>query len=539
MNTLTMIKRLLKLSSPFKMRMILAITLGVLGFLCAIGVSVCAVYELALIMQGGFSGYLLFLMIFLGIFRGVLRYGEQYSNHYIAFSILAHIRHIVFEKMRELSPAAFMNEKKGDIIASVTGDVETLEVFFAHTISPVCIAFFVELIVLIWLANINIIFMLVALIAYSLVGIILPLVYYKKMKDNGDEYRSRLANFNVYLYDVLEGMFDIVSTKRSDDVHDAISMQTIELQKRNHKTTNESSVMKSNVDVVIYGAALAVILLGFKLGLGIDTIIAYIIIVSTFGPVSALAQLPFNLQMTFASANRLFKMLDEKPLVKEKEDAHDFSFDHMTFDHVFFKYGEDDVLKDVSFTLKKNEVIGIKGASGNGKSTILKLMLHMYDANGITINDEDIRNLKISSLYKNMALFSQSVYVFHDTIRSNLKIAKEDASDEEIWEALEKASIADFVRNLKDGLNTVLSNENEVTSLGEKQRLGLARIFLSDAHVILLDEPTSNIDAYNEQVILESLKKEKDHYTMVIVSHKDSTLAICDHIYNLENGILA
>lgn len=538
-NFMKMISRLLQLASPFKLQMIAAISLGILGYLSAISVSIIAVYSLSELLTGSMHFMLLGLMIFLGIFRGVLRYGEQYANHYIAFSILAHIRHIVFAKMRELSPAKLQDTNKGDIISTITADIETLEVFFAHTISPVAIAVIVNGILTVLMFSIKPVFGITALCFYLLVGGVLPYVYYNRVKQSGKEYRQGMSVFTVLMYDILEGMFDIVSTNRTSMIHDTVFRKSEALQAKNRNTIIKSAASKSTVDSVILIAGLCILILGFYHSTMIETMIAFVIMISSFGPVVALAQLPFNLQMTFASAERLFKILDEEKLVEEMQDASNFDFESIELNNVSFSYdGNIEVLKNVSMNIRKNEIIGIKGGSGNGKSTILKLLLRMYDAEGVSYNGKDIKDYKISSIYDNVALFSQSTYVFHKSIRDNLKIANPEANDEDLWEALRKASAYEFVSSLPNGLDTILDNENEVTSLGEKQRLGLARIFLSKAKVILLDEPTSNIDAVNEAVILKSLKQSRNDYTMIIVSHKDTTLSIADKVYTLKDGVL-
>lgn len=536
----TVIKRLLSLSSPFKWQMVMAVTLGILGYLSAIGVSICAIYILSELMNGNMPFALLFFMIFLGIFRGVLRYGEQYANHYIAFSILAHIRHIVFMKMRELSPAKLQTSEKGDIISAITSDIETLEVFFAHTISPVSIAVIVNVLMCIILYQLHPLFAVVGAFFYLIVGVVLPYIFYKRVKENGTSYRKGMSSFTVYMYDILEGMFDVVATGREQITEQNVYKQSESLQSRNRLTIQESMKSKAVVDNVILIAGIVMLLTGYTLEANKETMIAFVIILSTFGPVVALAQLPFNLQMTFASAERLFRILDEKSDIHEVDDPKHFEFETASLQHVSFAYSDGiEVLHDVSMEIHKNEIIGIKGASGNGKSTILKLLLRMYDTEGVYYNGRDIKEYSLSSIYDNVALFSQSTYVFHKSIRDNLKIAAPNATDEEIWEALRLASAYDFVKALPMKLDTILDNTNEVTSLGEKQRLGLARIFLSKAKVILLDEPTSNIDALNEAVIMNSLRQVKNKYTMVIVSHRDTTLSIADRIYTLEKGVLS
>lgn len=539
--------KLLKLVKSFLLIIILAVINGIIGNLSAILISVFASFALikALGYEVAMSYELIIsLMIVFGIIRGALRYFEQYSNHFIAFKILARIRHIIFEKIRELSPTFLDRHESGDVISQITSDVETLEVFYAHTISPVMIALFVNGGLVIFISiYINIYTGLIFLFSYLLVGVILPLIYYNLSKKTGRKYRKELASFNSYFLDTIQGSKDLNLTNNQEVASEECLKNTSSLQKLNVKNVEKQTIVRGIVDFTIVFMAIILILFGLLMTkYGLDSrliIVAVITLLSSFGPITALANLPSNLNQTFASANRLFTLLNEKPLVNEIKNKNDFEFDTLTLKNISFKYEEKNILNNINLEVKKGDFIGILGPSGAGKSTILKLILGFYNYEGeIYFNDLNKNEINTSSLYDNVKMFSQSTYLFNDTIRNNMLIAKKDATDEEIIEALKKASIDEFVLSLDNKLDEVINENSTNISLGQKQRLGLARVFLVKPKLLLLDEATSNIDAINEGIILSSLKKEKENMTVIMISHKLSTLKIADTLYELNNGEL-
>lgn len=547
MKRLKLIARLLKLVSEFKKIILLAVINGIIGHFCAIGISIFI--SLAIVKYLGYNiaisyFWLFFIAISLGVLRGVLRYFEQYSNHYIAFKILHCIRHIIFEKLRQLGIINIEQRQKGDLSSQVTSDVETLEVFYAHTISPVLIALFVNGGISIFLSIfVNIYLGIAVFLIYIIIGVILPLILYKSSHRSGAIYREDLAAFNSFYLDSIAGRRDILYNQRQSDFIQNEHDITLKLQKHLVKNVKLVANTKGLVNLMIFIGCAFLLMISYFLTFN-NLLNPYLVIVlvitylSSFAPITALANLPSNLNQTFASAKRLFNLLDEKVVIDNAtKEINDFN--SLQLKNVNFSYTTKPILKDINLSLKKGDFIAIKGPSGIGKSTILKLLMKFYSYNGsIKLNDLELSDITKESLYKSVTIFNQTTYLFNDTIRNNLLIANEDATDSDMFKALEKASLSDFILNLKDGLDTVIKEDSDNISLGEKQRLGLARVFLRKPKLLLLDEPTSNIDALNESIILNSLKKHQDDMTIILISHKESSLKIANKIYSLKDGVL-
>lgn len=435
-------------------------------------------------------------------------------------------------------------KNKGDLVSLLQGDIETLEVFYAHTITPFLIAFITSLIMVIVISLLSSIYLgLIALGTYLIIGLLIPLIFYKFNKNSGRSYRKKLSQFEEFYLDSIYGGYEIISQNKNDVFVNDVKNKTKELIKLNKDLDNKNTIFTNIMNLLIVLLNLIIIFVGYILyqrGI-IDSyyiIIAYVVLTSSFGPVLALANLPNNLSQTFASANRVLDIIDVKPVIKDGNKELDYS--SLTIKDAYFNYGNKAILKGVNLEIKQNEIIGIYGPSGIGKSTILKLIMHFYelDKGSILLNDEDIKEYSLNSLYKNINLFSQTTYLFQDTIKNNLLIAKKDATMEELVEACKNASIYDYIMSLKDGFDTKISDLKNNISEGEKQRLGLARVFLRNPKLLLLDEATSNIDAINEGIILKSLKKYKEKMAIIIISHRKSTLNICDNIYELKEGKL-
>lgn len=547
MKRLKLIARLLKLVSGFKKIILIAVINGIIGHFCAIGISIFI--SLAIVKYLGYNMaisyfWLFFIAISLGVLRGVLRYFEQYSNHYIAFKILHCIRHIIFEKLRQLGIINIEQRQKGDLSSQVTSDVETLEVFYAHTISPVLIALFVNGGISIFLSIfVNIYLGIAVFLIYIIIGVILPLILYKSSHRSGAIYREDLAAFNSFYLDSIAGRRDILYNQRQSDFIQNEHDITLKLQKHLVKNAKLVANTKGLVNLMIFIGCAFLLMISYFLTFN-NLLNPYLVIVlvitylSSFAPITALANLPSNLNQTFASAKRLFNLLDEKVVIDNAtKEVNDFN--SLQLKNVNFSYTAKPILKDINLSLKKGDFIAIKGPSGIGKSTILKLLMKFYPYNGsIKVNDLELSDITKESLYKSVTIFNQTTYLFNDTIRNNLLIANEDATDSDMLKALEKASLSGFILNLKDGLDTVIKEDSDNISLGEKQRLGLARVFLRKPKLLLLDEPTSNIDALNESIILNSLKKHQDDMTIILISHKESSLKIANKIYSLKDGVL-
>ena len=528
--------------------MILAVINGSLGFVAAMGVTICGAVGVAKALGETIAlsySAIIGLAIGCGVIRGVLRYLEQYSNHYIAFNLLAVIRDKIFGALRRLCPAKLESKEKGSIIAMITSDIETLEVFYAHTISPICIAIVVSLSVLIFVGCISSWYLaLVAALGYILIGIIVPFISSGRMKASGVHYRAEFASFNAYFLDSIKGVKDIV-------LNGAGEQRREEVDRRSDVLLKETKVLKRDIahssaftELAVSAAILATLAVGIVLVyhdmLTVGWMIVGVVTVfGSFGPVIAISALPGNLTQTFASGDRVLNLLAEEPVVEPVKNGEKFDFDHLDVSHLDFSYdGQTQILKDITMHAKKGEIIGIVGESGCGKSTFLKLLLRFWqkDRGEIDYNGTDIDKIDSDSLLDNVTMVSQTTYLFEETIAENLRIAKQDATQAELEDACRKASVHDFIMTLPQGYETPVVALGDNLSAGEKQRIGLARAFLRGSELILLDEPTSNVDSINEGIILKALKEQKSKKSIILVSHRESTMAIADRVYRVEGG---
>ena len=530
--------------------MILAVINGSVGFVCAMGVTVFGAVGVAKALGEAIAlsyGWIIGLTIGCGVLRGLLRYFEQYSNHYIAFRLLAVLRDKIFGALRVLCPAKLESKQKGSIIAMITSDIETLEVFYAHTISPICIAVLVSTAVFLFVGFVSSWYLaLVALAGFLTIGIVVPLISSGKLKESGVKYRAEFASFSAYFLDSIKGIKDIVLNNAGEEREKEVNRRSDgllkETKKMKHNITCAGSAIELMVSVFVLITLAVGILLVKKdmLPLG-RMIIGMVTVFSSFGPVIAVGSLPGNLTQTFASGDRVLNLLAEKPAVEEVKNGKDFDYENLDVKDLSFSYdGQTEVLKDIKMHAEKGEIIGIVGESGCGKSTFLKLLLRFWERSGGEINydDIDIDKINTDSLLKNVTMVSQSTYLFEETIEDNLRIAKPDATPEEIENACKMASIHDFIMTLPDGYKTQVGALGDNLSAGEKQRIGLARAFLRGSELILLDEPTSNVDSINEGIILKALKEQKNKKSIILVSHRESTMAIADRIYKVDCGVM-
>ena len=537
--------KLVGLVKPLTSYMILAIVMGLIGHLMATMITVFGVYALLHLL--GFEIFLtlqqLFLMmIIFAMFRGILRYGEQACNHFIAFRLLALIRDRVFSALRILCPAKLEGKDKGDLISVMTTDIELLEVFYAHTISPIIIAFLFSLIMVIYISSFHILLGLIAIFAYVVIGVFIPYITAYMGGDDGMRFRHQSGELSSFILDSLRGLFEIVQYNQGQQCLDIMNQKTDELLKDEERMKKEFGYNQAFIQATILIFDLAMFVLSAYLYMQdqisfVGVMIPTVALMSSFGPVISLANLGSTLQNTLASGNRVLDILEEKPIVNEIENQEDVSFDGMQVEHVSFGY-EQPVLQDISLDISQGSMIGIVGKSGSGKSTLLKLMMRFWEVQkgNISISHTNINHINTSSLRNIESYVTQQTHLFHDSIKENLKIAKLDATDEEIITACQKASIHDFIMSLPQGYDTPVGELGDMLSGGERQRIGLARSFLHDADLLLLDEPTSNLDSLNEAIILKSLKEEKANKTVVLVSHRESTMRIVDQSYSVENG---
>lgn len=543
--------RLILLLGRLSAVMVLAVLNGTFGFLCAMGVTLSGAAGIAKVLGEPIPltySALAVLAVSCGVARGLLRYGEQYTNHYIAFRLLAVLRDKIFGALRQLCPAKLESRQKGAIIAMITADIETLEVFYAHTISPICIAVlvsggvaaFVWWVAGPWLA-------LTAVVGYLVIGILAPVISSGRLKPAGVRYRAAFSDFNAFFLDSIRGIRDIV-------LHNAGEVRRAEVRRRSGELLEETKKMKHETTRAAAGTELMVSLfLLLSLAVGIllvaqeqlspgRMILGVTAVFGSFGPVLAISALPGNLTQTFAAGDRVLDLLAESPAVRPVENGVCLEpVQTLRVEDLGFGYdSERPILSGVSLHACRGEIVGIVGPSGCGKSTLLKLLLRFWQKDGGTIayNGADIDTIDTGSLLDQITMVSQTTYLFDETIEENLRIARPDATREEIETACRMASVHDLILTLPDGYQTRVGTLGDNLSAGEKQRIGLARAFLRGSSVILLDEPTSNVDSINEGIILRALKEQKQDKCILLVSHRESTMAIADRVYRVEGGVL-
>lgn len=547
-NGLKVMYKLIGLVLPLVHVMIAAITMGVIGFLTAIFIIVLGGVGLLNIL--GFATALSLKQVIIGIvicavLRGILRYAEQGSNHYIAFKLLALIRHKVFIKLRKLAPAKLEGKDKGNLISIITTDTELLEVFYAHTISPIIIAFITSVIMTIFIGSYNIFLGAIALVAYFIVGVIIPVWSSNQGDETGQQYRDELGDLNFYFLSSIRGINDIIQYGVGKERLDEINRRTDELETKQKFLLKQEGSNRAVTDTAILLCSMVMLFAGcilYNKG-QVDftqVIIPLIALMSSFGPVVAISNLSNNLFHTIAAGNRVLDLLEEEPAVEEVSGKETVEFADMKLENVSFAYDDEVILEDFNMEIKKNTIIGIYGKSGCGKSTLLKLLMRFWEVNNgaITIGGKNINEINTSDLRKMQSFVTQDTYLFNDTIANNIGIAKENATMEEIIAAAKKASIHDFIMSLPKGYDSKVGELGGNLSGGEKQRIGIARAFLHDAPMILLDEPTSNLDSLNEGIILKSLMESKENKTIIIVSHRKSTMNIADVVLDVEKNSL-
>ena len=536
---------LIGMVKPLLGLMALAVLMGCVGNLAATFLTVFGGYGLmsAAGLYDGQPFYMIAsaLIIFAG-FRGILRYAEQSCNHYIAFKLLARIRHKVFASLRRLAPAKLDGTGKGNLISIITSDIELLEVFYAHTISPAAIAVITSVFMTIFIGLQHPAAGALALVSYVAVGGVIPLLNGKKGKESGQKYRDSFGELNTAVLDNLYGLEELLQYGQTGKRMEKMAEQTEELEKTSKGLKKDENVQRISTDTVILAAGILMLVLCGVLNRGGEMefhqgVIAVIAMMSSFGPTAALSALSNNLNHTLASGNRVLNILEEKPAVEDVIAGAELEEGAVGCRDISFRYQEeqDGVLENFNADFEPGKIHGIFGKSGCGKSTLLKLMMRFYetDQGKITYGTENVNNIRTDSLRCGMSYVTQETFLFHDTIENNIKIADENATRQEVEEAAKKASIHEFIMSLPHGYDSRLTELGDCISGGEKQRIGIARAFLHKSRMILLDEPTSNIDSLNEGIILKSLKKEKEGKTILLVSHRKSTMGIADKVVQM------
>ena len=564
---------LIGLVKPLLHIMLAAIILGTLGYLCAIFLTILAGQVIVHGLLTGAAGiivpvdnmWLAFIpvktiitvMIVIAVLRGILHYAEQYCNHFIAFKLLAIIRHKVFASLRKLCPAKLEGRDKGNLISIITTDIELLEVFYAHTISPIAIATLTSMVMVIFIGRYHWLAGMLALAAYLIVGVAIPMWNGKRGSQKGMEFRTSFGELNSFVLDSLRGLDETIQYGQGEKRKEQMSERSKNLAGIQKSLSKMEGSQRSFTNMVIllasFGMLALTIWLYDKGAIGFEGILTCTIaMMGSFGPVVALSSLSNNLNQTLASGERVLSLLEETPLVEEisgdvetsanqgmnsKESAN-HAFAGAEAENVTFAYGEEVILDNYSLKLQPGKITGIHGASGSGKSTLLKLLMRFWDVQGgsMSVDGTDVRKIPTRHLRDMESYVTQETHLFHDSIANNIEIAKPGASREEIMEAAKKASIHDFIMTLPKEYDTEVGELGDTLSGGEKQRIGIARAFLHECPLILLDEPTSNLDSLNEGIILKSLKESARKKTVVLVSHRVSTMNVADVVYEMENG---
>ena len=538
--------RLIGLVKPLTGFMLLAILTGLIGHLCAAFLTIFGGFAVLEVLEldTPFSLSLLFAcMAIFALLRGLLRYAEQACNHFIAFKLLALLRDKVFRALRRLCPAKLEGRDKGDLISVITSDIELLEVFYAHTISPAAIAFLFTVIMSLFIGSFHWLLGLIALAAYLTVGVVIPLAASKISGDAGIRFRTKSGGLSGFVLDSLRGLSETLQYGQGEKRLDEMNRRTEELAKDEEKLKRISGRNTAATNTVVLVFDLVMLFVSAMLcqrgAVGFEgVLIPTLALFSSFGPVIALAALGSTLQNTFAAGNRVLDILDETPAAADITGKPEIAFTGAEAEHVTFSYGKETILSDISLEIPKGSVVGIAGRSGSGKSTLLKLFMRFWKVQhgSVMLSGKKVEDVNTGNLRDLESFVTQETHLFRDSIANNLRIAKLDADDEEIQAACKKAAVHDFIMSLPKGYDTPVGELGDTLSGGERQRLGLARAFLHDAPFLLLDEPTSNLDSLNEAVILKSLREEREGKTVVLVSHRLSTMRIADKVYSVEHG---
>ena len=531
-------KKLIGLVRPLSGYMILAVTMGLVGHLCATFITVFGGFAIVAVLKGAATAAIFGTVAVFALVRGGLRYAEQACNHFIAFKLLALIRDKVFGALRRLCPAKLEGKDKGDLISVITSDIELLEVFYAHTISPICIAFLFTVVMVCFIGSYHPALGLLALAAYGTVGILIPLLTAKLSGDSAMRFRTKSGKLSAYVLDSLRGLPETIQYGQGQARMDAMNAQTDAIAKEGEqmKRTEGRNTAVTGTVILMFDLAMlfaSAALLDFE-----GCLITTLAMMSSFGPVTALAALGATLQSTLAAGNRVLDILEEHPVAEDITGKEPISFHGAAANHVTFAYDNETILNDFSIDVPEGKVTGIIGRSGSGKSTLLKLLMRFWKVQEgtVAVSGRSVEEINTENLRQMESFVTQQTHLFHDSIRNNLRIAKQNATDEELIAACKKASVHDFIMGLPKGYDTEVGELGDTLSGGERQRLGLARAFLHDAPFLLLDEPTSNLDSLNEAVILRALHKGCREKTVVLVSHRKSTMGIADKVYSVEQG---
>lgn len=532
---------LLSFVKPLSLKMSGAVLLGIISNLSVIGITFLGLKEMFAILSGDTNSVMktFWLLILCGVIRGVARYMEQYLNHDIAFSLLANVRSSIFKVLRKLGPAKLSGKNSGDMITAITTDVEALEVFFAHTISPVFIAIGTSLVLVSYLLTNHLYLGLILLLGHLFVGVFVPVISYKQHEKTGSVYQETFVSLNQQVIENVDSIRDINQFSLEEEKLASLHEAGKKLNQEYQKKLKQSSKIQILSEFGVIGTTILMILVGTQLDLSVSQqVTTSIITLSSFGSVLALSGLGNALLSTFASGKRLFALVNEEPNIvfNSNKQQNENEFNDLVIENLSFSYDEKQILDNLNINLEKGVTLGIGGESGKGKSTLLKLLMRYFDPNQgrILFDKTNLKDYSETELHSLESVMEQKTFIFADTIKNNISLKNETISQEDIEKAAEAASLSEWIESLPDKYETKIGSQNRGVSDGEKQRIGLARVFLHDAPLLLLDEPTSSLDYLNEQKILHTIKHISEGKTTIVVSHRESTLNIADKVMIIE-----
>lgn len=544
--------QLLLLVKPMAPVMLFTIIMGSIGYLSGIFISISGGYALLHILgvqTAVTMDQVGFIVMGLALILSVSKYLEQLSGHYIAFKLLAQIRDQVFAVLRKLAPAKLEGRDKGNLITLITTDIELIEVFYAHTIAPVAIALLTTAFMTFFIGQIHLYLGAIAFLGYLTVGVIIPMINGKLGKKIGRLYRDDFGNFNSYLLESLRGLRELIQYGQGEVRRDTLSEKSNQLSQKNKSMKNREGLTRAITDFTILSFGLlilsaSVMLVNAGALASYQVLIATLALLGSFGPTVALSALSNDLMQTLASGERVIHLLNEQPQVEDVVHGKTIlpeTFKGIECQALDFAYDGDLILKEVSLNIPSRKIVGVHGKSGSGKSTLLKLLMRFWaleqgEIYYVNAEKTAIKDINTSSLRKMVSYVTQDTYLFHDSIGENIRLSKPNATQDEVILAAKKASIHTFISGLPKGYDTLIGELGSTLSGGERQRIGLARAFLHDAPVMLLDEPTSNVDSLNEGIILKSIKEACEDKCVVLVSHRKSTLGITDLAFHMNRG---
>ncbi|WP_050616130.1 amino acid ABC transporter ATP-binding/permease protein [Bacillus testis] len=540
------INRLLTLLRPLLPHMALTVLLGTLGYLSITGISVVggmAVIQGAEAGHYGSMRFLLEIIIVSGIARAVFRLSEQYCTHYIAFRLLAIIRDRIFTVIRSLGPQQLKDFRKGEFMNIVTKDVEMLEVFYAHTVAPVCIGLLTTVVYVSAFSFLHPLYGAAALASYVFISYLVPMAVYRYGREAAETYRSRYGQVSDFLMDSLKGIKELVVFGQKKKTIERIEQFSAQLNDTSKRLKEHEGLLKALTDCTLYVAvfsniAISLLLVNRQSISAAEALLSILLLFSSFGPSLALSHLSASLVHTFASAKRVLTLMDleiaEKPEGSEPIGA----IDTIECAGLSFGYrGKELLYEDIHMKWERGRIIGIKGKNGTGKSTLISLMLREMPAlsGEILFNGRPASVYSAESLREQFSTVDASTFVFSDTLRRNLTMFKQHYTDQEIMAACSKAGLTSFVESMPEGLDSYVQEYAANISSGQLQRIAMARLFLRNTPVYILDEPTSNLDSLNERYILQKIKENSNGKIVVIISHNDAVLKMADRVYQIQN----